>query len=157
MVWKSTQDNAKYLEQLKFGFKRTINCDKYQLKTTIQIQNPYLYFLIDPSFQGESTIFVLSLENDNDKKGHKKYFLPKVEMKDYNVVIDGQNVFDQLVKNVMRIFDKIRNIASGQRGDYTTDCSLDCLYLKEYYEMIAIDLSKQQALDTGPKKIQQIN
>ena len=157
MVWKSTQDNAKLLEQLKFGFKRTINCDKYQLKTTIQTQNPYLYFLIDPIFQGESRILVLSLENDNDKKGHKKYFLPKVEMEDYNVVIDGQNVFDQLVKSVMRIFDKIRNIASGQRGDYTTDCSLDCLYLKEYYEMIAIDLSKQQALDTGPKKIQQIN
>ena len=94
MVWKSTQDNAKYLEQLKFGFKRTINCDKYQLKTTIQTQNPYLYFLIDPIFQGESRILVLSLENDNDKKGHKKYFLPKVETKDYNVVIDGQNVFD---------------------------------------------------------------
>ena len=110
MVWKSTQDNAKLLEQLKFGFKRTINCDKYQLKTTIQIQNPYLYFLIDPSFQGESTIFVLSLENDNDKKGHKKYFLPKVEMKDYNVVIDGQNVFDQLVKNVMEYLIKLETL-----------------------------------------------
>ena len=78
-------------------------------------------------------------------------------MKDYNVVIDGQNVFDQLVKNVMRIFDNIRNIKSGQRDDYTTDCLLDYLYLKEYYEMIAIDLSKQEALDTGPKKIQQIS
>ena len=157
MVWKSTQDNAKYLEQLKFGFKRTINCDKYQLKTTIQTQNPYLYFLIDPIFQGESRILVLSLENDNDKKGHKKYFLPKVEMKGYNVVIDVQNVFDQLVKTVMRISDNIRNIASGQRDDYTIDCLLDYLYLKECYEMIAIDLSKQQALDTGPKKIQQIS
>ena len=157
MVWKSTQDNAKLLEQLKFGFKRTINCDKYQLKTTIQTQNPYLYFLIDPIFQGESRILVLSLENDNDKKGHKKYFLPKVEMKGYNVVIDVQNVFDQLVKNVMRISDNIRNIASGQRDDYTIDCLLDYLYLKECYEMIVIDLSKQQALDTGPKKIQQIS
>ena len=78
-------------------------------------------------------------------------------MKGYNVVIDVQNVFDQLVKNVMRISDNIRNIASGQRDDYTIDCLLDYLYLKEYYEMIVIDLSKQQALDTGPKKIQQIN
>ena len=132
--------------------KEQLTVIKYQLKATIQTQNPYLYFLIDPRFQGESRIFVLSLENDNDKKGHKKYFLPKVEMKDYNVVIDGQNVFDQLVKNVIRIFDKIRNIASGQRDDYTTDFLLDYLYLKEYYEMIAIDLSKQQALDIGPKK-----
>ena len=48
-------------------------------------------------------------------------------------------------------------ITSGQGDDYTADCLLDYVYLKNYYKMIAIDLSKQQALDVDQKAIQQIN
>ena len=72
-------------------------------------------------------------------------------------MIDGQNVFDKPARNDLMTYDNIRTIATGQRDDYTTGCLLDYDYFKKYYKMIAIDLSKQQALDTDPKIIQQIN
>ena len=86
-----------------------------------------------------------------------KYFLPKVEIKGYNVMIDGQNLFDQPVKSYLRTYENIKKTATGQGDDYTTGCLLDYNYFKEYYKLIAIDLSKQQALDADPKEIQQIN
>ena len=86
-----------------------------------------------------------------------KYFLPKVEIKGYNVMIDGQNLFDQPVKSYLRTYENIKETATGQGDDYTTGCLLDYNYFKEYYKLIAIDLSKQQALDADPKEIQQIN
>ena len=94
----STQDSAKLLQQLKSGFKRTINWNKYQSMVTTQVPNPYLDYLINPSFEGVNRIFVLSFENTTDRIVHTKYFLPTVEIKDYNVMIDGQNFFDQPVK-----------------------------------------------------------
>ena len=72
-------------------------------------------------------------------------------------MIDGQNFFDQPVKYNLRTYDNIRNIAVSQGDDYTTGCLLDYPYFKKYYKIIAIDLSKQQALDVNPKAIQQIN
>ena len=67
------------------------------------------------------------------------------------------NVFDQPVKNNFRTYDNIQKITIGQRDDYTTGCLLDYNYFNEYYKMIAIDLSKQPALDADPKAIQEIN
>ena len=75
-----------------------------------------------------------------------RYYLPLVEVKDYNVVINGRNFFDHPIKNNLITYDNIRKIATGQGDDYTTDCSLDYPYFKNYYKMIAIDLSKQQAI-----------
>ena len=145
------------VQQLKSGFKRTINWNNYQSRVTIQEPNPYLDFLIDPSFQGVNRLFVLSFENKDDRTVHTKYYLPAAEIKDYNVMIDGQNLFAQPVKNDVRTFDNIRKIAIGQGDDYTTRYLLDYNYFIDYYKMIAIDLSKQQALDIDPTAIQQIN
>ena len=92
----STKVNAKLLEQIKSGFERTINWNKYQSKLSIQVSNPYLDFLIDPSFQGVNRRFVLSFENRDNRTVNTKYYPPIVEIKDYYVLIDGQNVFDQL-------------------------------------------------------------
>ena len=86
------------LEQLRSGFKRTINWNKYQPKVLVQAPNPYLDFLIDPSFQGVNRLFVYSFENKDDRAAHTKYYLPTVEIKDDNVMINGQNVFNQPVK-----------------------------------------------------------
>ena len=72
-------------------------------------------------------------------------------------MIDGQNFFDRLVKRDIRTYDNIEKIAIGKGDDYATDCLLDYPYFKEYYNMIATDLSKQQVLDADPKAIQQIN
>ena len=72
-------------------------------------------------------------------------------------MIDGQNFFDQPVRNNLRTYDSIREISTGQRDNYTTGCLLDDNYFNNYYKIIAIDLSKQHALDSDPKAIQQIN
>ena len=72
-------------------------------------------------------------------------------------MIDGKNFFGQPVKNDKVIYENIRKVATGQGDDYTTGCLLDYTYFKKYYKMIAVDLSKQQALDADPKAIQQIN
>ena len=72
-------------------------------------------------------------------------------------MIDGKNFFDQPVKNDKVTYENIRKIATGQGDDYTTGCLLDYIYFKNYYKMIAVDLSKQQELDVDPKAIQQIN
>ena len=72
-------------------------------------------------------------------------------------MIDGENFFYKLLKNNLRTYDNIRKITTGQIDDYTTGCLLDYPYFKNYQKMIAIDLSKQQVLDTDPKAIQQIN
>ena len=71
-------------------------------------------------------------------------------------MIDGQKFFNQSVKSDMRTYGNIRKIATDQRDDYTAGCLLDCLYFKENYKLIAIDLSKQQALDADPKEMQQL-
>ena len=157
VVTLSTQDNAKLLPQLKSGFKWTISWNKYLSKTALLAQNANLNHLTEPSFQGIHRLFVLAFENDAQRTSNKRYYIPNVEIKDYNVMIDGKNFFDQPVKNDKVTYENIRKIATGQGDDYTTGCLLDYIYFKNYYKMIAVDLSKQQALDADPKAIQQIN
>ena len=72
-------------------------------------------------------------------------------------MIHGRNFFDQLINSMSKTYENIRKIATGKGDDYTTGCLLDYPYFKENYKMIAIDLSKQQALDADPRAIQQIN
>ena len=157
VVTLSTEDNAKLLQQLKSNFKRKINWNKYESSVKTFAQNRYLNYLINPSFQGVNRLFVLSFENENDRTSHSTYYLPKVEIKDYNVMIDGRNFFDQPINSMNKTYENIRKIATGKGDDYTTGCLLDYPYFKENYKMIAIDLSKQQVLDADPRKIQQIN
>ena len=113
--------------------------------------------MIEPSFQGVNRLFILTFENDTQKTSHSGYHLPNVDIKNYNLVINGENFFDQPIKNNKVTYENIRKIATGQRDDYTTGYLLDYLYFKDSYKMIAIDLSKQQALDADPRAIQQIN
>ena len=77
-VTLSTQDNAKLLQKLKSGFNKTINWNKYQPNVSPERQNQYLDFLIDPNFQGVNRLFVLLLENDEDRIVHTGYYLSKV-------------------------------------------------------------------------------
>ena len=110
VVTLSTEENIKLLNQLESGFKRTINWKKYQSKDENKDQNRHFNYLIDPSFQGISRLFVLSFENNTDRKLHTKYYIPKVEMKDYNVPINGRNFFDQLIKNDWKTYDNIKKM-----------------------------------------------
>ena len=96
VVTLSIQDNAKLLKQLKSGFKRIINWNKYQSKTSVQTQNQYLDHLVDPSYQGANRLFVTSNENDAYRTNHKRYFLSTVEINYYNMMIDRRNFFGSI-------------------------------------------------------------
>ena len=97
VVTLSTQNNAKMLEKLKSGFKRTINLKKHQSKVSTERPNQFLDYLTDPSFQRINRIFVLSIEDNAHLTSYKRYLVPTVEIKDYNIMINGQNFFDQIV------------------------------------------------------------
>ena len=145
------------LSTQKSGFKRVINWNKYLSKPELLAQNPNLNHLVESSFQGVNRLFVLTFENDDDRTSDNQYYLPTAEIKDYNILINGENFFDQPIKNKKVTYDNIRKIATGQGDDYTTGCLLDYPYFTNTYKMIAVDLSKQQALDADPRAIQQIN
>ena len=157
VVTLSTQDNAKLLQQLKSGFKRVINWNKYLSKPELLAQNPNLNHLVKPSFQVLNRFFVLSYQNDTQRTSAKGYYLPNVEIKGYNIMINGENFFDKPKKDNKVTYENIRKIAIGQGDNYPTGCLLDYPYFKNSYKMIAVGLSKQQALDAAPRAIQQIN
>ena len=153
----STQDNAKQLEQLKSAFKRVISWNKYLSKPELLAQNRILNHLVEASFQGINILLVLAFKDDTQRTSHSGYYLPNVELKDYSIMIDGKNFFDQPIKDNKVTYRDIRKIGTGQRDDYTTGCLIDYPYLKDSYKMIAVDLNKQQVLDTDSKAIQQMN
>ena len=153
----STQENTKSFQQIKLGFKRVINWNKYLSKPELLAQNPNLNHLVEPSFQGVNRLFVLAFENDDHRTSDDQYYLPTVEVKDYNIMINGENFFDQPIKNNKVTYNNIRKIALGQGDDNTTRCLLDYPYFANTYKMIAVDVSRQEALDTDPRAIQQIN
>ena len=91
-----------------------------------------------------------------ERNSHTKYFLPNLDITNYNVLIDGKNVYDQPINDVIKQNNEIRKIATGQGDEYTTGCLLDYQYFKDYYNLIAIDLSKQQELDADSRAMQLI-
>ena len=153
----STKDNEKLIQQLKSGFKKTISWNKYESNIKTFAQNRYLNYLINPSFQVVNRLFVLSFENETDRTSHSTYYLPKVEIKNCNVMVDGRNIFDQPINSINKTYENIRKIATGKGDDYRTGSLLDYPYFKENYKMIAIDLSRQNELNADLRAIQQIN
>ena len=124
---------------------------------TIQNNNSNLNYLIDPTFTNVNRFFVLSferIEEDNVKKDYRDsfshYYVPKVQIKDFNVLIDAKSFFDLPIKNEEEAYKKILDMSNN---DYTTANLLDFAYYKENYKLIAIDLIKQTKL----KYPQQIN
>ena len=113
--------------------------------------------MIEPSFQGVNRLFDLPFEDVTQRRSTKGYYLPNVEVKDYNTMIDSKNLFGQLIKDNKVTYDNIRKIATGQGDDYTPGCLLDYQYFRDAYKMTAVDLSKQQVLDAYPRAIQQIH
>ena len=126
-------------------------------KPELLAQNPNLNHLIEPRFQGVNRLFVLAFEKDDYRTSDDRYYLPTVEIKDYNIMINGENFFDQPIKNDKVTYDNITKIAIVHGDDNTTGCLLDYPYFANTYKMMAVDLSKQQALDADPRAIQQIN
>ena len=99
VVTLSTEDDKNFLEQSKSGFKRTIKWNKYRSEITNQTKTNNLNYLIVTTFTKVNRLFVLSFENDEDRTFFSKYYVPKVEIKYFNVLIDGKIFFDMPVKN----------------------------------------------------------
>ena len=106
-------------------------------------------------------MFVFAYQRGDDdnyvnEQAFNKYFRPKIKIQKYNVEIDGRNFYDQAINNLIKQYDEIRKISTGQGDDYTTGCLLDFAYFEKNYRLIAVDLSKQKALDADSRAIQQI-
>ena len=87
---------------------------------------------------------------------YRKYYLPRLKIKNYNIEIDGRNFYDQSINDLITKYNEIRKISTGQCDDYTTGCLLDFSYFKKNYRLVAADLSKQKALDADSTVIEQI-
>ena len=156
-------------KQLSEGFKRSVYWDEYKSEIDDKEAkvNNFTRLSLDPSFQGVNRLSVLAFNNATDDDGtdtankvkrdaHRKYFVPRVDITNYNVLIDGRNFYDQPINDQIRKYDEIRKTATRKGDDYTTGCLLDYQYFKDNYQLIAVDLSKQKELDADPTAIQQI-
>ena len=119
----------------------------------------YIRQLLDSSWQRVQRLFVLACNNKEGNNqvsidSYKKYFLPRVKTQNYNIEIDGRNFYDQSISDLIKQYDEIRIISTGQGDDYTTGCLLAQSYFEKNYRLIAADLSKQKALDADSRAIQ---
>ena len=133
IVTLSTKDSVNLTKQLSEGFKRSIYWNSYQTKPAKVIaKGKNLSEILNASFQGVRRLFVLAYVvaagAANDEAGikdNKKYFLPRGEIKNYNVLIDGRNFYDQPINDLIKQYDEVRKVSTGQGDDYTTGYLLD--------------------------------
>ena len=118
-----------------------------------QSANNNLNYLIDPTFINVSRLFVLSLKYDDDRNSFSNYYVPKSEIKYFNVLIDGKPFFEIPIKNKEETYEAI--IEMSKNNDYTTGNLLDYEYFSKHYRVIVINLSRQIELENPVK--QQIN
>ena len=158
----SSKDNAKQVTLSEDRFNRPVYWK--ELQTKIETRNFYknnlTRFLLDASFQRVWRLFVLAFNNtdggDNkvERNHHRKYFLPRVDLTNYDVLTDGRKFDDQPINDTINKYDEIREVASGQGDDSTAGCLLDFQYFKNHSNLIAIDLCKKKGLDTDSRAIQ---
>ena len=142
-VTLSKDYDFKLLTNLKSGFKREIIWNKYRSQMTTEAVNNNLNILIDPTFT-VNRLFVLAYRTADDRQSFSQFYLPKVMVKDYNVIIDKLAFFDLPIKTEEEAYEKTIDIS--RNNEYTTGNLLDYHYFKKHYKLIAIDLSKQQVL-----------
>ena len=137
IVTLSAEDNVKLSKLLGEGFKRPIYWNQYKvIPNKTYNANGYIRELLDSSYQGVKRLFVLAYDNTNGitPNSHKRYFLPRIEIKNYNIEIDGRNFYDQPINDLIKQRDEVRKVSTGQGDDYTTGCLLDFAYLKKNYK-----------------------
>ena len=149
------------------GFKRTACWNEYNVigNKIVEIANnneeKYIRKLLDSSRQGVKRLFALAYNNEEgDNKvsvdSYKKCFLPRVKIQNYKIEIDGKNFYDQPINDSIKQYDEIRKESTRKGDDHTTGYLLDFSYLKKKNRLIEADLSKQKALDTDSRVLQQI-
>ena len=155
------EDNKDFTEQQNKGFQRSIYWNEYKTKEQTEDANAnvFKHINLDPSFQGVNRLFVMAYsradKNQATRNDQRKYYLPRIDLKKYNVVIDGRNFYDNPLEIDIKKYRELKKVM--RKGeDYTTGSLLDYDYFNKHYKLVAIDLSKQKELATGPRAIQQI-
>ena len=163
IVTLSTKDSANLTKQSNEGTKRSVYWNSYETEPAKVIEKrKKFYELLSSSFEGVKRLFVLAYfiaNGGNDEAGiknNKKYFLPRGEISNYNVLIDGRSFYDQPINDLIKQYDEVSKVSAGYGDDYTTGCLVDYAYFKDHYRLIAVDLIKQKALDADPGAIEQI-
>ena len=166
IVTLKTEDNTKLSKLLSKKFKRPIYWNEYKVIPYKMVEiaanngEKYIRELLDSSWQGVKRLFIIAYDNTQGNNqisidSYKKYFLPRVKIENYNIEIDGRNVYDQQINDSIKQYDEIRKISTGQGDDHTTGCLLDFSYFERNYRLIAVDLSKRKALHADSRANQQ--
>ena len=148
-VTLNTEDNNKLNQLLDTEFKRKVYWNEYNSKIETIAQayndNNYKRSLLHAKIPGVNKLFVMGFDDnvvnhnadlivDEDEKvkrdSHRKYFLPRIDIKDYNVLIDGRNFYDQNISDDFKKYEELRKIMTGRGGDYTIGSLLDYNYWK---------------------------
>ena len=153
-VTLSAKNYKMFLEKLRTEFKRTNKWNKYRTEMTNQTQNNKLNYLIDPTFTKVNRLFVLSFENENDRISFSKYDVPNIQIKDFNVLIDGKGFFDIPIKMEKKHMNKLSKWEETMNTRQVIYWIMSTF--QNIYNLIAIDLSKQIELE-HPDLKQQIN
>ena len=147
IVTLSIEDNAKLSKLLSEGFKRPVYWNKYKIiPNKTYNENDYIRELLDASYQGVKKLFALAYKDHGGANtvtvdSHRRYFLPRVKIENYNIEIDGRNVYDQPINDLIKQYDEARKVSAGQGDDFTTCCLLDFAYFKNKYRLILAHLS----------------
>ena len=161
VVTLSKEDYKDFIEQQNKGFQRSIYWNEYKTKEINEDAdaNVFKYINLDPSFQGVNRLFVMAYNRENGqptRNGQQKYYLPRIDLNKYNVVIDGRNFYDNPIESDIEKYRELKKVMIGKGEDYTTGSLLDFDYFKKHYKLVAVDLCKQKELDVDPRAIQQI-
>ena len=161
VVTLSKEDNKGFIEQQNKGFQRSIYWNEYKTKEQNEDAdaNVFKYINLDPSFQGFNRLFVMAYnraDGQPTRNGPTKYYLPRIDLEKYNVIIDGRNFYDNPIESDIEKYRELKKVMIGKGEDYTTGSLLDFDYFKKHYKLVAADLSKQEELAADPRAIQQI-
>ena len=161
IVTLSKEDNKDFIQQKNKGFQSSIYWNEYKTKEINEDvdANVFKYINLDPSFQGVNRLFVMAysrVDGELTRNRRKKYYLPIIYLKKYNVIIDGRNFYDNPIESDIEKYRELKKVMIGKGEDYTTGSLLDYNYFDKHYKLVAVDLSKQKELDADPRAIQQI-
>ena len=161
VVTLSKEDNKDFVEQQNKGFQRSIYWNEYKTKEINENAdaNVFKYINLDPSFQGVNRLFVMAYNRANGqptRNEQQKYYLPRIDLEKYNVIIDGRNFYDNPIESDIEKYRELKKVMIGKGEDYTTGSLLDFNYFDKHYKLVAVDLSKQKELDPDPRATQQI-
>ena len=110
--------------------------------------NEYRYFLESNLLKVKRLFVLVFLNAGNDAKRYSalNYYLPKGIIKNYNVIINEKNFYNQAIDYDIRRYEEKRKLTTGQGKDYTTGCLLDYEYIKSNYRLIAVGLNRERIL-----------